>query len=200
MSRTFIIHRWCARAPLDTELKVIGRSRDGVLVHLARPETVQAFEEMSAAASTEGLGLHVIWAYRSPVLQKEQFEEAERTYGPGRGIRWLAPPGYSEHQTGWVLDIGDLSDPEADDNPLFERTGAFRWLKTNAHRFGFELSFPPGNWQGVGYEPWHWRFVGTPEAKAVFHPRGLQAIRVWGKSWTKALSCWIQTRTIRKTS
>ncbi len=39
-----------------------------------------------------------------------------------------------------------------------------RWLRTNAPRFGFELSFPPGNGQGVKWEPWHWRWVGATAA------------------------------------
>ena len=38
---------------------------------------------------------------------------------------------------------------------------AFRWLAANAPRFGFEMSFPPGNKQNVKWEPWHWRWVGT---------------------------------------
>jgi len=194
MSRTFVIHRWCPKVQ-ESLLSVIGLSRDGTLTHRARAETIEAFKTMSAAALAEqGVRLHVIWAYRSPVLQAEQFREAEEKYGPGRGIRWLAPPGYSEHQTGWVLDLGDGDDPEADDNPLFERTAAFRWLKTNAQRFQFELSFPPGNWQGVGYEPWHWRFVGTTAAQQTFHPRGLRGLWVWGRSWGKAVLCWLQSR------
>ncbi len=120
------------------------------------------------------------WAFRDPDAPKrEQFEEDQTEASDRRnGIKWLAPPGFSEHQTGWVLDIGDLDDPEADDNPLFERTKAFKWLKEHAAQFEFELSFPPGNWQGVSYEPWHWRFVGTPEARRAFHPSGVPVLGV----------------------
>jgi D-alanyl-D-alanine carboxypeptidase len=172
-------------------LSSIGISRNGKLTHLARPETAQAFGRMNEAARQEGVPLHVIWAFRDPALQHEQFDEAKLKHGPRNGIKWLAPPGFSEHQTGWVLDIGDLNDPEADDNPLFERTPAFRWLKTNASKFGFELSFPPGNWQGVSYEPWHWRFVGTPESRRAFHPSGPHALWVWGRSFVEALRWWL---------
>ena len=147
-----VVHRWCPRVE-ESRLEVIGRSRSGNFEHKARPETLEAFGRMQKAAKASGVRLHVIWAYRSPVLQKEQFEEAEVKYGRGKGIRWLAPSGYSEHQTGWVLDIGDWDDPEADDNPLFERTKAFEWLKAHANQYDFELSFPPGNWQGVATNP-----------------------------------------------
>lgn len=185
-----VIHRWCPQAdPLS--LVPVGASRDGKLIHLARPETADAFRRMSEAAQKEGVRLHVIWAYRSLSLQKEQFAESQAKHGRRNGIRWLAPPGFSEHQTGWALDIGDLADPEADDNPLFERTAAFRWLQARAHGYGFELSFKPGNWQGVSYEPWHWRFTGSPSSRRVFHPKLHQAAVVWGKSWAEALRWWL---------
>src|SRR5207302_1467522 len=154
-------------------------------------ETVSAYRRMSEAAAQEDVRMQVIWAFREPALQRAQFEEAKKKYGPRNGIKWLAPPGFSEHQTGWVLDIGDGDVPEADDNPLFERTRAFRWLKENAANFQFELSFPPGNWQGVGYEPWHWRYAGTPEARQAFHPVGFHAWFVWGRSIAEALRWWM---------
>jgi len=187
---SLVIHRLCPLADA-TKLLPIGYSRDGKLTHLARLETLTAYQRMTEASSHDRVKLHVIWAFRDPKLQREQFEEAKRKYGPRNGIRWLAPPGFSEHQTGWVLDIGDGDDAEADDNPLFERTKAFRWLKEHAARFQFELSFPPGNWQGVSYEPWHWRFVGTPEARKAFHPAGLRALWVWGRSLVEALRWWL---------
>ncbi len=185
-----VVHRLCPRAH-ERELLPIGKSRDGVRTHLAQPETVEAFGRMSRAAQEAGVRLHVIWAFRDPELQKAQFEEAKRKHGARNGIRWLAPPGFSEHQTGWVLDLGDQNDPEGDDNPLFERTQAFRWLRDHASRFDFELSFPPKNWQGVSYEPWHWRYVGTREARKAFHPQGLRAIGIWGRSVLEALRWWM---------
>jgi len=39
----------------------------------------------------------------------------------------------------------------------------------NASRYGFELSFPRNNRQGVTCEPWHWRFVGSPRANEIFN-------------------------------
>jgi D-alanyl-D-alanine carboxypeptidase len=169
----------------------IGKSRDGKLEHLARPETVSAYRQMSEAAAQAGVRLHVIWAFRDPALQREQFVEAKQKHGRRNGIKWLAPPGFSEHQTGWVLAIGDEADPEADDNPLFERTKAFKWLKENAEKFDFELSFPAGNWQRVSYEPWHWRFVGTPEARQAFQPSRPRSVWVWGRSIAEALRWWM---------
>ena len=35
-----------------------------------------------------------------------------------------------------------------------------RWVKANAARFGFRMSYPRGNAQGFIYEPWHWYYTG----------------------------------------
>jgi zinc D-Ala-D-Ala carboxypeptidase len=79
-----------------------------------------------------------------------------------------APPGYSEHHTGFALDIGDGSRPEADVKFEFENTKAYQWLQANGRRYGLEISFPANNIQGVSFEPWHWRFTSSPYATAVF--------------------------------
>ncbi len=193
---SLVVHRW-SPLPDRALMMPLGFSRDGTLQHMARRETVEAFQSMASAAQSEGIKLHVIWAFRDPELQKVQFEEAKRQHGPRHGIQWLAPPGYSEHQTGWVLDLGDWQDPDADDNPLFVRTRAFRWLTQHASQYGFELSFPPENWQGVSYEPWHWRYVGHPEARAAFHPRGLRFLLVWSRSLLEALRWWMRPPYLR---
>jgi D-alanyl-D-alanine carboxypeptidase len=43
------------------------------------------------------------------------------------------------------------------------------WLKENAPQYGFILRYPEGKKDitGVGYEWWHFRYVGIPLAKAV---------------------------------
>jgi D-alanyl-D-alanine carboxypeptidase len=185
-----VVHQWVVEGNKLT-MSPIHVSSDGRTMHLARSETVQAYNRMVKDAQRQGVRLKILWAFRSSSLQKEHFEQAQQKHGKRKAILWVAPPGYSEHHTGWALDIGDEADPQADDNPLFERTAAFRWLKKNAGNYGFELSFPPNNWQGVGYEPWHWRFVGTADARNTFHPKGIAAVGVWGISIVEALKCWI---------
>ena len=79
-----------------------------------------------------------------------------------------APPGYSEHSTGYAVDLGDARNPATNLSVVFENTAAFTWLQTHANRFHYRLSFPVGNGQGVSYEPWHWRFEGSAEALKTF--------------------------------
>src|SRR3546814_5268503 len=47
----------------------------------------------------------------------------------------------------------------------FDRTPLGQWLLEHATDYGFELSFPWKNIQGVTWEPWHWRWVGRRSAE-----------------------------------
>jgi D-alanyl-D-alanine carboxypeptidase len=74
----------------------------------------------------------------------------------------VAPPGHSEHTTGYAIDFAIRPSPNCPDaEACMSALPAARWLRENATRFGFEQSFPAANGQGVKWEPWHWRWVGT---------------------------------------
>ena len=44
--------------------------------------------------------------------------------------------------------------------------GDYAWLTENAWRYGFILRYPPekADVTGIGYESWHFRYVGIPHA------------------------------------
>lgn len=163
-------HKGYAEASPAT-LADAGLYRDtGRQVKLCAP-AARAFVRMTEAAREAGVGIVPISGFRSVAYQKTLFDRAVKRYGSERGAaRWVAPPGHSEHATGLALDVGDASRRDTDVEQSFKSTPAARWLATHAARFGFELSFPPDNPQGVQHEPWHWRFVGTDEAQLLFHP------------------------------
>ncbi len=74
----------------------------------------------------------------------------------------VAPPGHSEHTTGYAIDFAVRPSPNCPDaETCMAATPGYRWLVANATRFGFEQSFPISNRQTVKWEPWHWRWVGT---------------------------------------
>ena len=50
----------------------------------------------------------------------------------------------------------------------FAQTKEYEWLLNNAHKFGFEMSFPQNNKQNLGFEPWHWRYIGNDFDKNIF--------------------------------
>ena len=93
----------------------------------------------------------------------------QRVQGAAKRAEVSAPPGYSEHHTGYALDIGDGKIPSTNLSVTFENTAAFLWLQANAARYSFELSFPPDNDQGISYEPWHWRYVGDRHSLETFY-------------------------------
>jgi D-alanyl-D-alanine carboxypeptidase len=137
-----------------------------------RPEAARALETMRAAADADGIALTVLSAYRSVALQKQLFFDvkAERNQTSADRARVSAPPGFSEHSTGYAVDLGDGREPGTNLSERFETTEAYRWLDRHAARFHFVRSFPKGNRQGVSYEPWHWRFEGSSEALEMFEP------------------------------
>ena len=139
---------------------------------LLRPEAARALEAMRTAAEADGISLTVLSAYRGVELQKQLFFDvkAERNQTSADRARVSAPPGFSEHSTGYAVDLGDSRLPASNLMESFESTDAYRWLDRHAARFHFVRSFPKGNRQGVIYEPWHWRFEGSTEALEMFEP------------------------------
>jgi D-alanyl-D-alanine carboxypeptidase len=135
-------------------------------------DAARAFSQMKAAAEADGVDLILISAFRSMESQRQIFFDvkSERNQSAEARAKVSAPPGYSEHSTGYALDLGDGSQPQANLQEDFETTPAFYWLQHNAHRYHFQLSFPRGNRQGVSYEPWHWRFEGSADALRRFEP------------------------------
>jgi zinc D-Ala-D-Ala carboxypeptidase len=136
-----------------------------------RQPAADKFLEMMAAAKAEGVELVPLSGFRSVEEQEGVFFEikAERGQQATKRAEVSAPPGYSEHHTGYAIDLGDRYYPDADLKTSFENTAAFKWLQTNAGYYSFELSFPTGNDQGVSYEPWHWRFVGDRDSLETFY-------------------------------
>jgi D-alanyl-D-alanine carboxypeptidase len=136
-----------------------------------RAAAAQKFKEMSAAAGQAGAILVPISGFRSVNDQQYLFFDvkAERGQVTTKRAEVSAPPGYSEHHTGYAVDIGDGNTPATNLSPDFDKTAAFRWLEKNAAFYSFEVSFPKNNPQGVSYEPWHWRFVGDRDSLETFY-------------------------------
>ena len=125
--------------------------------------------KMRNEAKKDGIYLVFLSGYRSINLQNEIFYSLKsfRNQDAAERARVSAPPGYSEHSTGFAIDIGDATQRETDFETEFENTDAFKWLIKNAAKFHFKLSFTKDN-KFIDYEPWHWRYEGSIEALKVF--------------------------------
>ncbi len=130
-----------------------------------------ALLKMIDAARLDGVWIVPVSGFRDYERQTRLFRWKTHQYGSAEAAaRAVAPPGYSEHHTGYAVDLSDGLARATDVSLSFGKTAAFQWLTRRAAEFGFELSFPENNPQGVNYEPWHWRFVGTPAARELFPP------------------------------
>lgn len=136
-----------------------------------RKAAAKAFRDMTAAAQQEGISIVPISGFRSLEDQRYLYFDvkADRNQDAAERAKVSAPPGYSEHHTGYAVDIGDGNTPALNLSPDFDKTAAYRWLKDNANRYSFELSFTNNNRQGVSYEPWHWRYVGDIQSLKTFY-------------------------------
>lgn len=97
--------------------------------------------------------------YRSYDYQKTLYDGYLKQDPQSVVDTYSARPGYSEHQTGLVMDFAPI-------DVSFENTDTFRWLSENAHRYGWINRYPKGKETitGYTYEPWHWRYVGVTVA------------------------------------
>ena len=164
-------HHAFSEAPAN-KLRTISRAGDGYEIRL-HEAAAKIYLRMEADAKADGVDFVVISGFRTISEQQELFFEIskQRNQTPAQRAKVSAPPGHSEHHTGYALDIGDSAIPSANLSTSFEKTPAFQWLQTNAAKYGFEMSFPPNNPQGVMYEPWHWRFVGDDDSLATFYKK-----------------------------
>lgn len=130
-----------------------------------QPPVAAAIAELTAAQAASGVPgtLRAVSCYRSVAHQRSVFCRKGRRCVENEGrAHQVAPPGYSEHETGYAVDFGVRPAPGCTDtSECIAATPAGQWLLANGPRFGFELSFPAGNRQGVEWEPWHWRWVGV---------------------------------------
>jgi zinc D-Ala-D-Ala carboxypeptidase len=159
-------HLTYPEAPVD-ELEAI--TSDGQFK--MRRVAAASYQKMVSAAAADSIHLFPISAFRSVADQNDLFfrVKEERNQGVSKRAEVSAPPGHSEHHTGYAIDIGDAAQPSTNLSQSFEDTDAFRWLSEHAAQYSFEMSFPRDNPQGVSYEPWHWRFVGDRNSLETFY-------------------------------
>ncbi|MBU1233638.1 MAG: M15 family metallopeptidase [Proteobacteria bacterium] len=113
------------------------------------------------AAEQDGIFLKVESVYRSAGYQKRIFKRmlAEgRTFGDI--VRYVAPPGYSQHMLGTAIDFFPS-------NWRFADTTAYTWLQENGWRFGFEETYFRLNPMKMPWEAWHWNFIGNKNGDQV---------------------------------
>ena len=132
-----------------------------------REVAYNAFLDMWNAANEEGYYLMINSSYRSYEDQEIVYNNYKNSSGERFADSIAARPGSSEHQTGLALDI--FSKTNTNKN-TFSQTDEAKWLKENAHNFGFILRYPEDKVDITGYsfESWHYRYVGKDIATYIY--------------------------------
>ena len=143
------------------------------------PDTKTALTALFADAKDKGVkGARVSSSYRSYSIQVDLFNsyvKSEQKNGLSynaaveKANTYSAKAGHSEHQLGTTVDVVSCTKPCTFDNP--DNTPLFTYLKANAHKFGFIISYPNGSesYTGYVYEPWHIRYVGKTFALELYN-------------------------------
>lgn len=118
----------------------------------------------------EKISEHFFRDFGEPLIAISGFRSAEyqqRLWDLGRcdDGAFCAKPGFSEHQLGLAIDFFDAtSETEYINNPRYKKF--YEWIKIHGHHYGWTQSYQHGvKVDGYEVEPWHWRYIGIPEAK-----------------------------------
>jgi len=139
----------------------------------------RAYDDLNAmlqACRNAGLSPKICSAYRTQAKQTSLYNNKiarlrKAGYGKQAAIkeagRWVARPGTSEHQLGLALDIVSSSYQALTKKQ--EGTAEQKWLMEHCWDYGFILRYPNDKSEitGIGYEPWHYRYVGREIAQDV---------------------------------
>jgi LAS superfamily LD-carboxypeptidase LdcB len=154
----FLNENYVPKTLIDIDSKYLNKGAVNIQIH---SQVWPYLEKLLVEANGEGLDLRVASAYRSFETQSALKSSYAVTYGSGAN-KFSADQGYSEHQLGTAVDF--TTQNLGANFSAFAATDAYQWLKKNAYRFGFILSYPEIN-SYYKFEPWHWRFVGVELAR-----------------------------------
>ena len=122
-----------------------------------------AFKKMSDEAKNEGYEIVINSGYRSYQDQVDLTNLYLNAYGQNYVDKYVAKPGFSEHQTGLAFDIGSRK------KNVFAESAEYTWMKENAWKYGFIERFTKHYEPITGFraEAWHYRYVGEKIAKVI---------------------------------
>lgn len=155
------------------DLVLINRHFDaGVTVGIesqVRANIIPPLQDLIGAMHAAGLEPSILSGYRSYGEQYLAWKWWNSQY-PERVAIMSAKAGHSEHQLGTTVDFGS---PALDHlfHVDFADTPEGVWLRDNAHRYGFTMSYPADSYEITGFkhEPWHYRYVGIDMSSLLYH-------------------------------
>lgn len=141
-----------------------------------RREAATQLNRLMGAAASAGVSMATVSGYRSYASQLSLYNYYVSIYGRAYADTISARAGFSEHQNGLAMDIGNPTGACALQD-CFAGTPAGSFAAANAWKYGFIVRYPNGYTSVTGYsfEPWHLRYVGA-KAAADMHNRGARTL------------------------
>ena len=152
---------WLSRILLKTTINSVG---DNVF---AEAKSYDAYISLKDELEKEGIHTELDSAYRSTAEQQKIVDDFTEKYGADYVKKYVAVPGYSEHHTGLALDLYLIVDGKTvyENEDLVQYPEIWAKIHEKLPDHGFILRYPEGKEKitGANYEPWHIRYVGSPE-------------------------------------
>lgn len=142
---------------------------------LVEENTLAHFQTLREELLLEGIQIELDSAYRSLEEQQAIWDEwlADPELGSEYCEQYLARVGYSEHHTGFAIDIFIVRPDgtiERDNEEMLADRDTFAKIHAKLASHGFILRYPEGKEDitGYAYEPWHFRYVGEEVATYIY--------------------------------
>ncbi|MCR4717755.1 MAG: M15 family metallopeptidase [Lachnospiraceae bacterium] len=131
-------------------------------------EAAIALENLFNAASSDGMMLVGVSAYRSYATQDAIYKNNVATKGEAYSSIYSAKAGKSEHQAGVAIDLSTFS-LGGTLSASFGESAEGKWLSEHCADYGYIVRYTRDKTDitGYAYEPWHIRYVGVEVAKIV---------------------------------
>ena len=116
-------------------------------------------------------------AYRSVAAQQEIVDDFTEKYGEDYVKQYVAVPGFSEHHTGLALDLYFTIDGKDiyENEDLVQYPDIWEVIHARLPEYGFILRYTEDGEASTGYsyEPWHIRYLDSPEIAKEITDKGL---------------------------
>ncbi len=167
-------HRYLSSDFVPTDLAMIDSQYASSDDLQASRLAINAFRKMADAAEREGYQIVINSAYRSYQDQVDLTELYFNTYGQGYVDKYVAKPGFSEHQTGLAFDVGSRN------TNVFANSKEYQWMQENSYKYGFIARFEKRFEAITGFrqEAWHYRYVGE-EIASYIHEHSIPFEEYW---------------------
>ena len=133
-------------------------------------QAAQKLEEFLADVKAHNISFVVFSGYRTAEEQQQVYDQKRASikaagFTDEKIIEQKTQlttdlPGYSEHQTGLAVDIGQTTSDISSEVVLTE---FYKYAKENIYKYGFIISYPENSYTGYDFMPWHFRYIGDAE-------------------------------------